>query len=168
MDGESMRYTDGPTAGATVHIDAAPEVLWPLVSDIHLIAELSVEVQEVAWLDGAGHAAVGATFRGRNRHPAAGEWTTTSHVVECDAPRAFGWVVGDLANPTATWRFELTGHDGGTDVRQWARMGPGPSNLSPVIAAMPDKEERIVAGRLGEWQAGIDANLVALKKLAES
>ena len=32
---------------------------------------------------------------------------------------------------------------------------------------MPDKEERIVAGRLREWQAGIDANLAALKEMAE-
>jgi len=167
-NGESMKYTDGPTAEATVHIAAPPERVWPLVSDIHLIADLSVEVQEVAWLDGAEQPEVGATFRGRNRHPAVGEWTTVSHVVECAAPRAFGWVVGAVANPTAAWRFELTEHDGGTDLRQWARMGPGPSNLQPAIAAMPDKEDRIVDGRLGEFQAGIDANLVALKKMAES
>ncbi len=88
VDGESMKYTDGPTAEATVHIDASPDQVWPLVSDIHLIAELSVEVQEVAGPDGVERAAVGATFRGRNRHPAVGEWTTVSHVVECAARRA--------------------------------------------------------------------------------
>ena len=32
-----MRYADGPpTAEATVHVSAPPDVLWPLVSDIHL------------------------------------------------------------------------------------------------------------------------------------
>ncbi len=163
-----MRYADGPTAEATVHVSAPPEVLWPLVSDIHLVASLSGEVQEVAWLDEVGGPAVGAAFRGRSRHRAVGEWTTTSRVVACDPPRVFAWAVENPDDPAAMWRFELTPRDGGTDLRQWARMGPGFSFLCQAIAAMPDKEERIVAGRLREWQAGIEANLAALKELAEA
>ena len=160
-----MKYAEGPTTEATVHVAAPPERVWELVSDIHLIASLSTELQEVEWIDGP--AALGAAFRGRNRHPLAGEWTTTSRVVEFVPPQVFAWAVGDPANPAALWRFELTPRDGGTELRQWARMGPGPSNLNIAIAAMPHKEERIVAGRLREWQAGIDANLAGIKKLAE-
>jgi len=160
-----MRYADGPTVEGSVHVAAPPETLWPLVSDIALIASISQELQEATWLD-AGPA-VGARFRGRNVHRAAGEWTTTSTVIACEAPREFAWIVEDPENPSATWRFELTPDGDGTLLRQWARMGPGPSNLTAVIAAMPDKEERIVAGRLREWQAGIDANLAALKDRAE-
>ena len=52
-------------------------------------------------------------------------------------------------------------------MRQWARLGPGPSNITAVIAEMPDKEERIVSGRLREFQAGIEANLAAIKERAE-
>jgi uncharacterized protein YndB with AHSA1/START domain len=162
-----MKYADGPTTEATVHVAAPPERVWPLVSDIHLIATISPELQEVSWLDDVQEPSVGAAFRGRNRHPQAGEWTTTSRVVECDAPRVFAWDVEDPESPTASWRFELTPRDGGTELRQWARMGPGPSNLTGIIRAMPEKEERIVAARLREWQAGIDANLAAIKELAE-
>ena len=163
-----MKYADGPTAEATVHIWAPPEELWPLVSDIQLVASLSSEVQEVAWLDDVQEPAVGAAFRGRSRHRAVGEWTTTSRVVACDPPRVFAWAVGDADDPAAMWRFELTPRDGGTELRQWARMGPGFSFLCQAIDAMPDKEERIVAGRLREWQAAIEANLAALKELAEA
>ncbi len=163
-----MKYADGPTAEATVHVSAPPEVLWPLVSDIHLMASLSTEVQEVAWLDEVGEPAVGAAFRGRSRHRAVGEWTTTSRIIACEPPRVFAWAVEDPEDPSATWRFELTPRAGGTDLRQWARMGPGFSFLCQAIAAMPDKEERIVAGRLREWQAAIEANLAALKALAEA
>jgi uncharacterized protein YndB with AHSA1/START domain len=163
-----MKYADGPTAEATVHVSAPPEVLWPLVSDIHLMASLSTEVQEVAWLDEVGEPAVGAAFRGRSLHRAVGEWTTTSRIIACDPPRVFAWAVEDPEDPSATWRFELTPRAGGTDLRQWARMGPGFSFLCQAIAAMPDKEERIVAGRLREWQAAIEANLAALKELAEA
>lgn len=162
-----MRYADGPTVEAGVYVAAPPERVWELVSDIHLIASISAELQEVTWLDGAQAPAVGCAFRGRNRHPRVGEWTTTSRVVVCEPPRVFGWDVEDPERPTASWRFELTARDGGTELRQWARMGPGPSNLTPIIAAMPDREERIVAGRLREWQAGIDANMTAIKELAE-
>jgi hypothetical protein len=163
-----MRYADGPTVEATVHVSAPAEVLWALVSDIHLVASLSTEVQEVAWLDQVREPAVGAAFRARNRHPAVGEWTSTSRVIACDPPRVFAWAVHGPHDPAATWRFELTPRENGTDLRQWARMGPGFSLLRKAIAAMPDKEERIVAGRLREWQAGIEANLTALKELAEA
>jgi len=163
-----MRYADGPVAEATIQVSAPPEVLWALVSDIHLVASLSREVQEVAWLDEVREPAVGAAFRGRSCHRQVGEWSTTSRVIVCDPPRTFAWAVEDPADPAATWRFELTPHDGGTRLRQWARMGPGFSLLRRAIAAMPDKEERIVAGRLREWQEAIETNLAALKELAEA
>ena len=163
-----MRYADGPVAEATIQVSAPPEVLWALVSDIHLVASLSREVQEVAWLDDVREPAVGAAFKGRSCHRKVGEWSTTSRVVVCDPPRVFAWAVEDPADPAALWRFELTPRDGGTQLRQWARLGPGFSLLRRAIAAMPDKEERIVAGRLREWQDGIEANLAALKELAEA
>jgi uncharacterized protein YndB with AHSA1/START domain len=161
-----VKYAEGPTAEAAVHVAAPPERVWELVSDIHLIASISTELQEVEWVDGP--ARLGAVFRGRNRHPMAGEWTTTSHVVEFDPPRAFAWAVEDPANPTALWRFELAPREGGTDLRQWARMGPGPSHLNRLIAATPDREEWIVERRLARWRAGMDANLAAITKLAQA
>ena len=163
-----MRYADCPTTEATVHVAAPPERLWPLVTDIALIASLSTELQEVEWLDGAEGPAVGHRFRGRNAHPAIGEWTTVSHVVECAEPHVFAWAVHDPDHPSASWRFELSVRDDGTDLRQWAQLGPGPSGLTPAIEQMPDKEERIVAGRLKEFRAGIETNLAALRDIAEA
>lgn len=163
-----MRYADRPTVEAVVHVAAPPERVWPLVSDIFLIAELSRELQEVRWLPGYTGPAVGARFHGRNRHPEAGEWRTTSHVVQCQPPRVFAWAVEDPADPSAIWRFELTPRAGGTELRQWVQLGPGPSLLTEVIATMPDQEERIVAGRLREFQAAIEANLTAIKARVEA
>ncbi|MBW0116962.1 SRPBCC family protein [Pseudonocardia abyssalis] len=162
-----MRYADGPVVEGSVHIAATPQRVWEVVSDIHLMPALSSELQSVEWLD-EGTTAVGRAFRGRSSHPAAGEWSTTSRIVCCEESRTFGWDVEDPQNPSASWRFELTPSDGGTDLRQWARLGPGPSNLTTAIERMPEKEERIVAHRLREWQAGIDANLVAIKERAEN
>ena len=169
-----MRYAEGPTVEATVHVAAPPAQVWPLVRDIQFVADTSEELQEAHWLPAPegpaeGEApAVGHRFRGRNSHPQGGEWETVSTVVECDEERRFSWAVMDTENPTATWLFTLTPVEGGTELRQWVRMGPGPSNLNKVIEKMPDKEERIVAGRLREWQASIERNLATIKERAES
>jgi hypothetical protein len=56
---------------------------------------------------------------------------------------------------------------GGTRLRQWMRMGPAPSGLTPAIEAMPDKEERIVARRLDEHRFNMLATLAGIKDLAE-
>jgi len=87
MEWTGQVYADGPTASAEVRIEAPPERVWTLVSDIFLMPELSSELQRVAWLDGdpeTGGPAAGRRFTGRNTHPAMGEWETVSTVTECD------------------------------------------------------------------------------------
>ena len=43
----------------TVHIDAPPEAVWDLVSDVTKIGRYSPETFEAEWLDGATGPAVG-------------------------------------------------------------------------------------------------------------
>ena len=160
-----MRYADCPTVDAEVLIDAPIERVWQLVTDIELPARFSNEFAGATWLDDGPR--VGARFVGRNRHPAIGEWETTSIVDRFDPPHAFGWCVSDVEEPSAVWSFELEEEDGKTRLRQHAQMGPAPSGLSIAITAMPDKEERIVARRLQEFEANMHATLAGIKQLAE-
>ena len=74
--------------------------------------------------------------------------------------------MGDPENPTATWCFELTPRDGGTDLTQRYERGPGPAMLDRLLAAQPERAEAIIAFRLAQLQDGIDANLAALGELA--
>ena len=48
----------------TVHMNATPEEVWALVSDVTQIGRYSPETFEGEWLDGATGPAVGARFRG--------------------------------------------------------------------------------------------------------
>ncbi|AZQ70419.1 SRPBCC family protein [Streptomyces luteoverticillatus] len=173
-----MRYADGPGVHDEVHIGAAPAEVWRLVADIGLPARISTELQRVEWLDGATGPALGAAFEGHNRHPMAGEWRTVSHIVALEPERLFTWAVTDPDNrfgggpadpalPLATWKFELLPEDGGTLLRQSVRVGPAPSGLSVAISRMPDREEQILAMRLGELREGIRATLEGVKRLAE-
>lgn len=160
-----MRYDEGPAAEAEVVVEAPIERVWALVTDINLPARFSAEFRGAEWIDEGP--ALGARFVGRNFHKAMGEWETTSIVCRFEPPHAFAWAVSDLDEPSSTWWFELEEVPGGVRLRQGARMGPAPSGLSIAIGAMPDKEERIVARRLGEFEANMAATLAGIKQLAE-
>jgi hypothetical protein len=167
MEWTGQVYADTPAVAAQIYIEAPPERLWPLVSDIHLMPGLSTELQEVSWLDGVTGPALGHRFAGRSANAALGRWETISTIVTCDEPRCFAWAVGDPGHPMATWRFSLRPDGAGTLLEQEARMGPGRSGLSLAIDAMPDKEAKIVFVRLREWEAGLKRNLATIKEMAE-
>jgi hypothetical protein len=161
MEWTGARYADKPTAEVSTWIDAAPAVVWPVVSDIAVMPSLSAELQSVEWRE------VGRTFVGKSKHDAFGEWETTSYVVECEEPRVFAWAVQDPAAPSSVWKFTLEPHDGGTRLSQWMQMGPGRSGLSFAIDRMPEKEQKIVFVRLREFETAMTGNLAAIKDRVE-
>lgn len=161
-----MRYADGPTVEVATDVAAPAAVVWALVTDIELPARFSEEFLGGEWLDPGP--APGARFRGRNRHPAIGEWETTSYVTRCEPHRDFAWAVTDPERPAARWWFALEPVDGAVRLRFGVRLGPGPSGLTAAITAMPDKEERIVARRLAEHERNMAATLAGIKGLAEA
>jgi uncharacterized protein YndB with AHSA1/START domain len=160
-------YADTPTVEVEAYIDAAPARVWELVTDILLMAQMSSELQDVEWQDGADGPAPGNRFVGRNFHKDFGEWQTTSIVIDCARPRVFAWAVTDVEHPSAIWRFTLRPEGEGTVLTQWMQMGPARSGLSFAIDRMPDKEEKIVARRMREFREGMEANLAAFKELSE-
>jgi uncharacterized protein YndB with AHSA1/START domain len=168
MEWTGARYADKPTVEVSTWIDAPPERVWRLVTDVRLMPTMSAELQSADWLDGATGPAPGARFVGRSKHEAFGEWSTTSHVVRCEAPRVFAWAVSDPDYPSAVWRFTLTPDNGGTTLAQWAQMGPGRSGLSYAIERMPEKEQKIVFVRMREFERNMAATLAAIKELAET
>jgi Polyketide cyclase / dehydrase and lipid transport len=163
-----MRYRDQPTIEVTQRVRCDAAIAWRLVTDIGLPARCSSELRGVEWLDGADHVEVGARFRGRSRHDALGDWETVCEVVEVEEQRRWVWNVIGPQGVSATWAFEVEPASDGVLIRQWARMGPAPSGLSVAIAATPDKEGRIVARRLSEWQENMRANLDWIRSQTEN
>lgn len=164
----SPRYSDCPTVTVDVHVDAGPDIVWSLVSDIDLPARFSQEFQGAEWIGDDAGPALGARFKGRNQHAAAGSWETECVVVGYEPGRLFAWAVGDPDHPSATWRFLIEPQAGGVRLEQWFQMGPAPSGLTPAIVAMPDKEERIVQRRLDEHRANMQLTIEGIKALAEA
>ncbi|MGH3673200.1 MAG: SRPBCC family protein [Pseudonocardiaceae bacterium] len=166
--GGGMRMADHPSVEVSLAVAASPESVWTLVSDVTRVGGWGAECVAAQWVDGAEGPAVGARFLGHQSREGQ-EWATTSVVVESDPGISFAWAVGDPANATATWRYQLDfDGSGGTVLRYRVVLGPGPSRMTPLIAAKPHLEERIIADRLAEHERNMTATLEAIRQVAET
>jgi len=111
----------------TVHMAAAPEKIWDLVSDVTKIGRYSPETFEAEWLDGATGPAVGARFRGHVKRNGRGPiyWTTCTVVVS-EPNREFAFAVGSKDKPLNVWRYRLEPAKGGTDVTESFQLADNP------------------------------------------
>ena len=158
-----MRYRDQPTVEVTQRVNCDVPTAWARVTDIGLPARCSSELQRAEWLGDADGVKVGARFSRQQRARRDGDWQTECEVVEVEEGRRWVWNVVGPEGPGATWAFEVEPTSDGVLIRQWARMGPGPSGLTYAITAKPDKEARIVANRLAEWRQNMQINLDCIR-----
>ena len=112
-------------AAVTLHIDAEPQKVWELISDITRMGDYSPEVFEAEWLDGATGPAVGATYRGHvKRNEMGPTYWTTCKVTECVPGEVFEFAVVMRDRPLNVWRYEFTpAPGGGTDVTESYDLG---------------------------------------------
>lgn len=110
---------------ASLEIAAPPERVYDLVSDVTRMGEYSPECQRGEWLGAAGPA-VGARFRGRNRHGMY-RWSTTCRVVAAERGREFAWeVTAALGLPVARWGYRFEPSGAGTRVtEEWVDRRSG-------------------------------------------
>lgn len=102
---------------ATVHIEAPPERVWSIVSDVTRMGQISPETYEAAWIGGATGPAVGARFRGRNRRGRM-KWSTKCTVVAVEPCKEFTFVVGTRERPDTCWTYRIEPAGRGTDVTE--------------------------------------------------
>jgi len=109
----------------TVHMEAPPERIWDLVSDVTRIGSYSPETFEAEWVDGATGPAVGAKFRGHVKRNGIGPvyWTTCT-VSESEPGRTFAFGVGASDKPLNVWRYDIAPASGGADVTESFTLSP--------------------------------------------
>ncbi len=114
----------------TVRIDAPPEKVWGLVSDITNTGKFSPETFEAEWLDGSTGPEVGARFRGHVKRNGRGPTYWTKCTVTASEPgREFTFVVGTPDKHPMTWGYRFEPADaGGTDATEFYRL----SDLAPM------------------------------------
>ena len=114
-------------AEVSLTIDAPPEKVWDLISDVTKMGNYSPEVIEAKWIDGATGPAVGARYKGHvRRNEAWPVYWTTCKVTECEPGQVFEFVVVMSDRPINTWRYEFRAtDDGGTEVTESFDLGDG-------------------------------------------
>lgn len=94
------------TLSRSTSVEAPPQRVWDLVTDLPRMGEFSPENVGGSWVGAAPGPALGAVFRGRNRR-GAHRWSTRCTVTRCEPGRAFAFAVSSLGLPVAEWAYEL-------------------------------------------------------------
>ena len=145
----------------TVRMDAPPEKVWALVSDVTRIGEFSPETFEAKWRRGYDHAEVGAKFKGHVKRNGVGPtYWTLCRVTRCEPERVFEFAVGTDDLNVNNWGYRIEPDGDGSLVTEYFRLEPK-LYLRAYWAVMGK-----LRGRTNE--KGMRTTLERMKKVVES
>jgi hypothetical protein len=144
----------------SLRIEAPPEAIYAIVTDIAQMGRLSPECTGGRWLDGADGPAVGAKFKGTNKRGFA-RWSTTNRVVEAEPGRAFSFETNESGT---RWTYRMEPDGTGTLVTERRAAFKDRPLLAKVFSTL------LLGGADGhddELRAGMRQTLERLKAVAE-
>jgi Polyketide cyclase / dehydrase and lipid transport len=126
-------------AAEQIVINADPERIYDLISDLPRMGEWSPECERVEWTGGGTTAAVGARFVGHNRGGPFRlmRWSRRGRVLAAARGREFAFVTEEGGRDSTVWRYRFEPVAGGTRVTEsyqvrwiptWARIIDVPTN----------------------------------------
>ncbi len=111
----------------SLHMDAPPEEVWALVSDVTRIGEFSPETFEARWRRGSTGPEVGARFKGHVKRNGVGPtYWSACRVTECVPNEVFEFVVEidvPMDGPVNRWGYRLEPDGDGTLVTEYFKLG---------------------------------------------
>ncbi len=149
----------GTTGEAQVFIDAPPDLVYGVVTDVTRMGEWSPETVKCVWLDGATSPAVGAKFKGTNKRGWV-SWSTKPTVVVADPGREFSF---DVGNDTK-WTYRFAAEGTGTRLTETFEM------LRDMQWYYDVAERWIlrVKDRKADLERGMEQTLTRIKTVVES
>jgi len=164
-------------AEATLFIDAPPDRVWRMVSDVTRMGEWSPITYRCEWVDGSSGPAEGAKFKGYNKIVVA-RWWTLCEVTESEPGKVFEFRTMRVSFPVSIgvgeremtrWRYTFEPDGIGTKVTERYE-----ASFIPPVLAVPE----VIARKLGlgasvdkrqkRTHDGMDATLQRLKVAAEA
>ncbi|TWP36100.1 SRPBCC family protein [Leekyejoonella antrihumi] len=157
-----MSETPVHTHEQSIVVEATPEALYDLVSDIARTGEWSPVCTWCRWDDAAQAGQVGAGFTGHNELPDR-TWDTKSRVVAADRGREFAWVVG---GSFARWGFSFAPDGAATRLTESWQFLPG--GIAMFGEKYGDQAAAEIDERIRLAHDGIPRTLAAIKRVAET
>ena len=140
-------------------VDASPQQVWAVLTDVTRVGEWSHECRETVWLGGepAGPV-VGARFRGRNKAGLV-RWGRACEITVADPPHRFAYRTGGgWVGDSTEWTFDLEPVGSGTRIVQSFRVLSLPRWADLLICLLvPEHQDR---------RAALAEDLVRLGRLA--
>ncbi|MET8824605.1 SRPBCC family protein [Streptomyces sp. NPDC004610] len=161
--------------GAGIHVDATPQEVYAVVSDLTRSSEWSPECLGGEWISGEP-ATVGAVFRGENLRSEEvvawaplirGTWHTEARVVAARPGSTFRWMMLSHAQEEqeSVWGFDMAADGGGSRLVHHFRMGKATAGIRKIVADL-DEAERVKF--IKEWTAKLESDLdVTLKRIKD-
>ena len=145
----------------SVHIEAPPERIYDIVTDIANMGRLSPECTGGKWLDGATGPAVGARFKGSNKRGLA-RWSTTNEVVEAEPGAAFSF---ETQQSGMRWTYRIQADGAGSVVSESRAAFKDRPTVAKVftkllLGGVEDHDD--------ELRAGMRQTLERVKAIAEA
>lgn len=144
------------SAERSIEIDAPPEAIYDLVTDVTSMGEWSPECVRCEWLGSAGE--VGSTFKGHNRRGLA-RWSTVARVMVADRPHEFSFATLYRDQPSTRWTYRFTGTGPTTVTESFDAL-----HVPPLIAFA---ERFVLRNRQAQLEAGMAQTLARIKQAAE-
>lgn len=164
-------------AEASTFIDAPPDRVWRMVSDVTRMGEWSPITYRCEWIDGAAGPSVGARFKGYNKMAPA-RWWTICEVTESVPGKVFEFRTIRVSMPFAIgvgeremtrWRYTFEPEGIGTKVTETYGVA-----FTPPLLSVPQRVARLVPGgakavekRVDRTIQGMHTTLERLKAAAE-
>ena len=152
----------GTSGESSIYVNASPEKVYELVTDVTRMGEWSPETVRCEWIGGAGGAAVGARFKGVNKRGVA-RWSTKPTVVAVDPGREFGFVVPHFGHGMTNWTYRFASTGTGTNVVESFTML---ADL-PWYFVLSDRLVMGVKDRKADLEDGIRRTLERIKAVVE-
>ena len=145
---------------AQVYVEAPPEQVWQLVTDVTRMGDWSPECRRCEWERGHSGPVAGARFRGHNRRGWL-RWSMPCAVTEADKDKTFAFETVPAfpfkKGVQTRWRFEFQQSDGGTTLTEsfevlwysrviaWLFFGGSAARLEQMRRGLADTLARIKA-----------------------
>jgi hypothetical protein len=122
-----------------VHIDASPDVVYGLITDLPTLASLAEEAVAMEFCKG-DCVGQGAVFVGHNENGSK-RWTTRCTVTDAEPGRVFAFDVRYTVLPIARWQYDIASADGGCRVTEstWDRRPGWFRKVARRSTGVPDR-----------------------------
>lgn len=145
------------------HVPATPQEVYAVVADVTRMPELSPEVTQARWLDGATGPVVGARFEAVNDVGRGRPWRNRPEVVAAEPGVEFAFARTEKLTGTIVWRYRFEADGGGTRVTESYEVTRPVSRIGWfVIERMYGRRDR-----RADLRAGMERTLDNLRAVFE-